>query len=164
MIILINGAPGSGKTKTAEYLFENTDNIAFVDGDWLLAVNPFDRKNEDQRRLRYRNIATVAKNYYDAGYQTVIITFVYPTDELIREQIDLLKQITNVTVVSLVPSDEKLHARHAGDSYKRVDISHAVDLNNQIKSTEAGVKIDNSALTVEETALQITTICDLKKL
>jgi adenylate kinase family enzyme len=150
MIVIINGAPGAGKTKTAQFLFESTDKSAFVDGDWLLAINPEDRK--EKRHLRYKNIAAITRNYYEDGFTNIFISFVYTRPEDLSEQINLLKDLDQVLVFALIPNDEALRKRHAEDTYKREEIESSVELNNKINELENIEKIDNSNLPIEEVA------------
>ncbi|GHT99478.1 hypothetical protein FACS1894142_7080 [Spirochaetia bacterium] len=39
-IILISGSPCIGKTTISEKLYEEFNNSAYCDGDWLWCVNP----------------------------------------------------------------------------------------------------------------------------
>ena len=150
MFVIINGAPGSGKSSTAKFLFENLDKSAYVDGDWLLATTPHDQG--EQRRLRYKNIASVAGNYYEGGVTTVFISFVYVRDEDLAEQVRLLSDLDSVKVFALVPSEEILRKRHLGDSYIREGIESSIKLNQQIAALNNVERIDNSEISVEEVA------------
>ncbi len=150
MIIIINGAPGSGKSKTAELLNKTTPNSAWIDGDWLLRINP--RTNSDSERdLRYEQIANVARTYHDHGYKNVFISFVYFGPIGLKHQIEFLNQIDEVKVFALAPSDESLSERHAGDSSPREDIYSSVEINTKLRSLTGVEFIDNSNLSVEET-------------
>lgn len=153
MIVIINGAPASGKSKTAQYIFENTLQSAYADGDWLLAATPEDR--DKNRLLRYKNLASLAKNYYEAGFINVFLAFVYVTQHDLQEQIDMLKEIDEVKVFCLVPSVETLQKRHQEDRYKRVPVEESIKLRNSISQLENVEVIDNSDLTIEETGNEI---------
>lgn len=153
MIVIINGAPGAGKSKTAKLLFESTNNSAYVDGDWLLATNPHDHK--DQRHLRYKNIASVAGNYSKAGFENIFISFVYARQEDLSEQINSLKDLDKVRVFALVPNEEILRKRHSEDTYKREPIDSSAELNRKIALLEDVEVIDNTSLSVEEVANKI---------
>lgn len=150
MITIITGAPGTGKTKTAQYLFEHTEKSAYIDGDWLQAINP-DPHGDTERLLRYKNIATLAKNYYEAGYTTIFIAFVYTSNEHLAQQINLLDGLDEVKVFALVPNEETLRQRHAEDKYKREPINSSLELNAKIGTLENVVAIDNSGLSIAET-------------
>lgn len=159
MIIIVNGAPGSGKTKTVRHLMETTLNSAAIDGDFLLGINPQNRTDEE-RTLRYKNIADVAKNYFEFGYKTIFISFVYGKSQL-EEQIDFLKNTDNVEVFALVPNEETLRNRHSGDKYDREDIESSIELNRRIAEIENIQIIDNSNLSIEEVAGKIKQIAGI---
>ena len=151
MITVINGAPGSGKSKTAQCLFETTSQSAWVDGDWLLAINPT-MENDDERKLRYKNISTLVKNYHENGFTNVFVSFVYMKSSDLQEQIDSLKIIDSVRVFALVSDSETLRNRHSEDTYKREEIESSIDLNNKIAAMEDNEVINNSTLSIEEVA------------
>lgn len=149
MIVIINGAPGAGKTKTTIYLFEHTKPSAIIDGDPMLGINPHNRTDEELD-LRQKNITSVAKNYHEYGYKTIFISFVYMGPEYLSKQIDLLKDIDVVKVIALVPNEETLRNRHVNDDYKREGIESSLDINNKIRELVADVVIDNSNMTIEQ--------------
>ena len=154
MIVIINGAPGTGKTKTAEELNSKIPQSALIDGDCLLAINP--RNNSDEERsLRYKLIAEVAKIYYQHGYLTIFIAFVYPGPSSLSEQIQLLSNFDQVKVVSLITDNEELRRRHQSDNYKRGGIENSIRLNDQIKKLTETELIDNTHLSLEQVAEEI---------
>lgn len=159
MIVIINGAPGSGKTTTVKYLLESTPNSAAVDGDLLLGVNPQNR-TDGERRLRYKNITDVAKNYHQSGYKTIFISFVYGQKQL-NEQLDMLKEIDRVEVFALVPNEETLRKRHAQDTHARDGIGSSIELNKKIAAVKGSHIIDNSKMSIEEVARKIKKTVDL---
>ena len=153
MIVIINGAPGSGKSQTAKILFEQTGNSAWIEGDHLLATNPHD--HGEQRHLRYKNIAALAKNYHDGGFKNIFISFVYGRTEDLSEQHNLLRGIDTVKVVTLIPNNQTLKKRHKEDSYKRATIEESVELNNKIAELQNIEIVDNSDISIEEVVKQI---------
>jgi adenylate kinase family enzyme len=154
MIVIINGAPGTGKSKTAELLNEKIKQSAWIDGDWMLRINP--RKGTDEeRKLRYEQISKVAKTYYEKGYTNIIISFVYPGPTSLSQQISFLSSIDDVVVVSLITNSEELQRRHSTDSYKREDIESSIELNNKIKQLSNSEFIDNTAISIQEVVEEI---------
>ncbi len=154
MIVIINGAPGSGKSKTTERLFLTTDNSTGIDGDYLLAINP-SKNGEEERQLRYKNIATLARNYHEAGYKNIFISFVYAGKTGLSEQIELLKAIDSIHVFSLVPQEETLRKRHQADTYKREEIASVIEINNKIAQMNDSELIDNTNLSIDEVVNRI---------
>lgn len=160
MIIIINGAPGSGKTKTVQQLMESTLNSAAIDGDPLLGINPFSRKIEE-RQIQYENIAVVARNYHDHGYKTIFISFVYGQSQL-EIQRKLLENIDKVEVFVLVPNEETLRNRHETDSYVRETIESSIGLNKDMAELKNVHIIDNSHMTIEQVRNQIKKTLNLE--
>ena len=161
MIVIINGAPGSGKTKTAEYLLQTIPNCAWIDGDWMLRVNPQNRTDKELQ-LRQQNIAAVAKNYHDGGYAYIFISFVYLGPKSLSAQKNMLHEVDNVKVIALVSDGQTLRNRHISDTYSREDIDSSIEMNSKIARLEKVKIIDNSNLTIEETGNQIIEVLGLK--
>ncbi len=160
MIVIINGAPGSGKTKTAEYLFLHTEHSALIDGDVMLTINP-QKRTEEELTLREENIAAVAKNYHRHGYSIIFLAFVYMGPLYLAKQVDLLQEIDSVKVVGLVPTERTLRERHMHDEYKREGIESSIEINKKIAALKDMHIIDNSSLTIEEVAGKIKSIVGL---
>ncbi len=148
MIIIVTGAPGSGKSKTCKHLLELTENSAWIDGDSLLATNPFNRS--EQRLIRYKNIAFLVKNYYEGGFKTIYISFVYARQGDLETQINLFEDMDKMKVFALIPNNKSLSKHHLGDAYNRVDIKSSVELNNKIALLDNLEIIDNSNLSIDD--------------
>ena len=90
-LILLSGSPCVGKTTVGQYLFEQYNNSAYLDGDWCWCVNPFSVKD---KRLRNgdKSMSFVLSNYLTSGFDYVFFTSVVLTDSTIRKNI--LKDIT----------------------------------------------------------------------
>ncbi len=113
-LILLSGSPCVGKTTVGQYLFEQYENSAYLDGDWCWCVNPFSVKD---KRLRNgdKSMSFVLSNYLTSEFDYVFFTSVVLTDIKIREAI--LKDITatNYEVIgfTLTCSEETLTKRHS---------------------------------------------------
>ena len=111
--ILLSGSPCVGKTAVGQYLFEQYENSAYLDGDWCWCVNPFSVK-DNRLRNGDKNMAFVLSNYLNSEFDYVFFTSVVLTDEKIRENI--LKDITaadyEVLGITLTCSKETLIKRH----------------------------------------------------
>jgi broad-specificity NMP kinase len=154
MIIIITGAPGSGKTKTAELLNKTILNSAWIDGDCALGVNPQIRSDAEVD-IRYSNIASMVKNYKAASYEHVFISFVYPNNQWLEEQIEKFDSVDTVKVFGLITKNEVLKARHKQDTYTREDIDSSIELNDQIRNIANIQIIDNSDLTLDQVSERI---------
>lgn len=155
MIVIISGAPGSGKTKTAEYLVQTTPNSAWIDGDWMLRINP-QKRNTKEIYLRMKNISDIVKNYNKSGYSYIFISFVYMGSKVINDQKNMFSNIDTVRFFALVPDDNTLRNRHDKDTYEREEIESSIKINRTIANLENVTVIDNSNLSIEEVAKKIT--------
>ncbi len=112
-LILLSGSPCVGKTAVGQYLFEQYENSAYLDGDWCWCVNPF---SVEDKRLRNgdKSMSFVLSNYLQSEFAYVFFTSVVLTDQTIRENI--LKDIsaTDYEVIgfTLTCLEETLVQRH----------------------------------------------------
>ena len=112
-LILLSGSPCVGKTTIGQYLFEQYNNSAYLDGDWCWCVNPF---SIEDKRLRNgdKSMSFILSNYLQSEFDYVFFTSVVLTDSGIRENI--LKNITaddyEVIGFTLTCSEETLVKRH----------------------------------------------------
>lgn len=112
-LILLSGSPCVGKTSVGQYLFEQYQNSAYLDGDWCWCVNPFSVQDP---RLRNgdKSMSFVLSNYLNSEFDYVFFASVVLTDNSIRENI--LKDIsaTDYEVIgfTLTCSEATLIKRH----------------------------------------------------
>ncbi|GHU58437.1 hypothetical protein FACS189444_2110 [Spirochaetia bacterium] len=111
-IILISGSPCIGKTTISEKLYEEFNNSAYCDGDWLWCVNPF---SIDDPRLREgdKNVSFVLSNYLNLKFDYVFYSSVILTNKKIRESIikGIEYQDYEIIGFSLMCSEETLFKR-----------------------------------------------------
>jgi len=112
-LILLSGSPCVGKTTVGQYLFEQYNNSAYLDGDWCWCVNPF---SIEDKRLRNgdKSMAFVLSNYLQSEFDYVFFTSVVLTDMEIRENIlkDIVATDYEVLGFTLTCSEETLIKRH----------------------------------------------------
>ena len=112
-LILLSGSPCVGKTTVGQYLFEQYNNSAYLDGDWCWCVNPF---SVEDKRLRNgdKSMSFILSNYLQSEFDYVFFTSVVLTDSGIREKI--LKNIAaddyEVIGFTLTCSEKTLVKRH----------------------------------------------------
>jgi len=112
-LIIISGSPCVGKTTVTEELYQEYENSAYLDSDWVWHVNPFSVKDP---RLREgdKNVSFILSNYLKLGFDYVFCSSVVFTDKCIRENI--LKDITaknyDIIGVSLICTEKTLFERH----------------------------------------------------
>jgi chloramphenicol 3-O-phosphotransferase len=76
-VIVLNGPAGVGKTTTARALAKSVDNGACIHGDDLRDFIVTRREGSVRGGLGYRNGATIAANFIDAGYDLVVFEYVF---------------------------------------------------------------------------------------
>ena len=96
-LIIINGAPGMGKTTVCEELAKILTKNVYLDCDCFMWANPY-TVTEETDRIRYENISFVTKNYLSCTeYDNVIISWVFVSQSAIDRILNTLN-LTGVTV------------------------------------------------------------------
>ena len=81
-LIIINGAPGVGKSTVGNLLFSRLNNSAILDGDDVWRINPF-KVTDVTRDIVEQNITFVLGNYMKSNYEHVILTWVLHRQSII---------------------------------------------------------------------------------
>lgn len=90
-LIMIAGEAWTGKSTCAKLLYKHFHNAAWLDGDDVWRVNPFD-VNDKRLRNSDLNMAFVVENYLKSGFEYVFFSSIVLCDKTIRERIlDLIK-------------------------------------------------------------------------
>ena len=153
-LIIINGAPGIGKTTVGRLLHNQLSHSAFLDGDDVWRINPFE-VNDKTKSLVEKNIAQVLRNYFEAGYAYVILAWVLHQQSSIDRLISNLDDLKPKThVFTLVVDKDTLIARLKADSQTTRNPEIAKDRLRQ--SLLLGTrKIDTTGAKPEEIAKEI---------
>lgn len=93
MIIIINGSLGVGKTSISEELLWKYEKTVMLDGDALGNVNPFDIYDQNRIQHLYKTIELLVKFHNDAGFDNIIINYVFESSESLRQLIELLTPV-----------------------------------------------------------------------
>jgi adenylylsulfate kinase-like enzyme len=112
-LIIISGAPCTGKTAVAENLFESYENSAHFDGDWAWRVNPFSlsdpRLGDGEKTMSF-----ALSTYLNSKFDYVIFSAVVAMFESSRKNI--LENITEKDFITLgftlTCSEKTLTERH----------------------------------------------------
>ena len=156
-VIVIRGAPGSGKSVTAKSLAARFGTGARIEVDTLRAmIIPVEWTNQTEH-INVLSLATgLVTGFLGFGHRPVIVVDTFSGDKLKGFMTDLMKLQAGIEVLkfALRPDQKVLRSRVEGrpdDRYK--DLSVCEKLNDDIaKHLLPDEKLlDNSALTPEET-------------
>ena len=134
-LILITGAPGSGKSTVSELLQKRLDSplidfgnlrILHLDREWKKA-------NSKEERMSFENLVFILKNYIKYDYKNVI------AHDLLDDKVLKLAKIFSrrkTAIISLIVKDEELKKRVVNpqrDSGFR-DVDRALQYNEELGS------------------------------
>ena len=100
-MIVLNGASGVGKTTVARLLAGRVRNGACVHGDALRDFVVARADDEVQLGLGYVNAASVAANFVRAGYERVVVDYVFEHERHIARFVDAFEVDCDLQIVTL---------------------------------------------------------------
>lgn len=161
-IIIIAGAPGSGKTTIANMLKKEL-NSPMIDLGWLREYH-LDRlwKNASPKeaKMSFENLVFILKNYKKYGYKNVIVNDLL--DEMIKQVPKIFKNERYIIINLILKNDAELKKRIIGErdsGFK--DYKKAIAWNKLIqqrKLLKGEVRIDNTHNDVSRTLKEIIDI------
>ena len=150
-LIIINGAPSVGKSTVSRLVFARLRNSAFLDGDDVWQINPFE-VTDRTKAIVERNIPFVLRGYFEAGYDYVILAWVMHQQAIIDWLLSQLRDLDlEVGVFTLVAEEAAAQARwrrSAGQQGTSEVVSDRLRQSLELNTT----KIDTTHLTPERVA------------
>jgi len=144
-LIIINGAPGVGKSTIGNVIFSRLHNSAFLDGDDVWRINPFE-VTDRTRSIVERNIAFVLRNYIEASYEYVILVWVLHQQSIIDHLLGNLDDLKfKVYIFTLICDEEILLERLRQQGKKGRELEVALDRLQQSLTLKTE-KLDTSLL------------------
>ncbi len=105
-LIILSGAPGTGKTTIAWKLKEKLDPTTYIDFGWLREwhlMRDWSNANQEEEDFAFENLVLVLKNYIKHGYKNIILTDLQ--DDKILKLAEIFKE-REVVIFTLIMSDE----------------------------------------------------------
>lgn len=157
-LIIIEGQEGAGKSTTVRALMKAIPGSAQIDAEDVGEVNPW-QMDDAYLQLLWKNVADLTRNFWSAGYRTVVAGSFLSNVEHYRAFREVLNIPANVSVVQLCATkaarDVRRINRGKETSEEWRDMVDQVDPEDTtLASADADfryLRIDNDGLTVEET-------------
>ena len=157
-LIILAGAPGSGKSTIGELLREK-QGFPLIDFGWLRQGhlnNKWSNVSSEEEQMAFENLNFIIKNYWQHGYKNVIVTDLQ--DDKITAFAETIKETDYIIVSLIITEDVELKKRILGErdsGFKNVERS--IEWNKSLQSRLTlpnEYKIDNThnnpAKTVKE--------------
>ena len=163
MVILLNGSINSGKTTIGKEIAAMGVEFAHVEVDDLrhfISWVPLQESIE----VNLKNAASVVKNFHEYGISSVVT---YPLSVSDFEFIGALLKNYEIEycAVSLYPGIDKLKSNRGSRELSLWELNRIDELHSDgIATPDFGITIDNSNLSVRETALKVLAAAGLNKL
>ena len=159
-LYMIGGPMGVGKTTVCQQLKRDLLNSVFLDGDWCWDADPF-QVTEETKRMVVDNIVDLLNRFLRcSAYENVIFCWVMHQQAIIDGILGRLDtRHCTVKCFSLVCSEAVLRARLAADiqqGRRTPDVIGRSLARLPLYGALRTVRLDVSALSVEETARRIT--------
>jgi hypothetical protein len=157
-IIILKGAPASGKTQTSKELAKFFPTGVRIEVDNLRSmVISVDWINQDEH-IKILNISTqLVKNFYDLNFNPIIVIDTFSGDKInaYYEKLKLLNKDWQIYIFGLYASENEIEKRldlRSNDKFKDFEICKK--LNNDILKFrhEEEIQIDTTFLTEKETS------------
>jgi adenylate kinase family enzyme len=151
-IIIVNGAPGVGKTTTCKKLQQLLQRSVWLDGDWCWMSNPW-TVTEETKRMAENNMALLLNSFLNCSeYEFILYSWIFRSDEVFNKILGKLK--TNDFMLhkyTLTCSQDVFFKRLVDAGRDKRQFPMCIESLYQCESTESE-NIDTTHSSVEEVA------------
>jgi len=150
-LIIVNGAPGVGKTTTCKKLQQLLQRSVWLDGDWCWMSNPW-TVTEETKRMAENNMTFLLNNFLNCSeYEYILYSWIFRSDEVFNIILDkLLTSDFQLYKFTLTCAPDVFLNRLEGEREKS-KIPMCVESLYQCERTETE-KVDTTEKSIEEVA------------
>lgn len=157
-IIILKGAPATGKSQTAKELAKFFPTGVRIEVDNLRSmVISVDWINQDEH-IKILNISTqLVKNFYDLNFNPIIVIDTFSGDKINAycEKLKLLNKDWQISIFGLYTSENEIEKRldlRSNDKFKDFEICKKLNNDTLKFRHENEIQIDTTDLTEKETS------------
>ena len=164
-LILVSGAPGTGKSSLCRHLFSTTDSCAWLDGDWCWMINPWRPKTKHEKRYAEQSMIRILRGYLadDSDIKIVLFSWVMSSAGMFDLISDPLSDLPlQLTKIALVCDSPELQRRLSVDGRRQTQIQSPPQGDAFRKMSTAGVVvIDTTSLSIAQVADQVRQLANI---
>ncbi|MNC13364.1 Shikimate kinase [compost metagenome] len=154
-LIIINGAPGVGKTTVSKELYKSLHKSVWLDGDWCWMMNPW-VVTEENIKMVESNITYLLRNYVsNSTFDYIIFNWVLHREEIMLRLLEGIHDLQyELTTITLTCTNESLRERMLLDNRTQEQIETSC---NKLKLYEEmkTYKIDTTNMSSIEAVIKI---------
>lgn len=152
-LVIVNGAPGVGKTTTCRELQRLLDRSVWLDGDWCWMANPW-IVTEETRRMAEGNMVFLLDRFLNCSeYRFVLFSWIFRSDEVFKHILDCLQTKDFVLQKFTLTCDENAFRDRLEAAGREKDkIAGCLKSLRSCEATDS-VKIDTTGKSIEKVAI-----------
>ncbi|MBI4134655.1 MAG: AAA family ATPase [Candidatus Sungbacteria bacterium] len=166
-LIILAGAPGSGKSTVGELLREE-HGFPLIDFGWLRQGhlnNQWSNASQEEEQMAFENLIFTIKNYWQHGYRNLVVTDLQ--EDKVKALAEVFNQKNYVVVTLVISDDTELKRRVLGErdsGFKNTD--EAIQWNTELKLRPLFPhehRIDNTHNNPKKTVKEIADLINFSK-
>lgn len=153
-LIVIAGAPGSGKTTVADLLFAKLQS-PYIDFGYIREFHldrEWKKQSVREEQMSFENLIYILKNYFRYGYKNVILTDL--KDFRVQQIPELFSENNYFIMTFVIENDDELARRICERNNGFKDVQQALEWNRHVRERPLGAReyrIDNTHNEPEKT-------------